>query len=177
MGMRYFKRFRMRIDLAGIRETPRLRAGFHFVPWHPEVLPAHAEVKYHCFSAEMDSTIFPCLGEREGCLRLMHEISERAGFLPEATWLVGSEQGYVGTVQGVVDRHEVGMIQNLGIVPEVRGSGLGTALLIRSLQGFSEAGLRWGMLEVTAENTGAVRLYRRLGFERARTVYKAVDAC
>ena len=30
-------------------------------------------------------------------------------------------------------------------------------------------------LEVTAQNDGAVRLYRRLGFRRRKTLYKAVE--
>jgi ribosomal protein S18 acetylase RimI-like enzyme len=31
------------------------------------------------------------------------------------------------------------------------------------------------MLEVTAQNDGAIRLYRRLGFRRTKTIYKAVQ--
>ena len=31
------------------------------------------------------------------------------------------------------------------------------------------------MLEVTAQNYGAIRLYQRMGFSKLRTVYKAVD--
>ena len=38
-----------------------------------------------------------------------------------------------------------------------------------------QAGLRRAYLEVTAENAGAVRLYRAVGFRRAKTLYKAVD--
>jgi ribosomal protein S18 acetylase RimI-like enzyme len=46
---------------------------------------------------------------------------------------------------------------------------------LKSLAGFQEAGLRRAFLEVTAQNEGAIRLYRRLGFFKARTVYKAVE--
>ena len=42
-------------------------------------------------------------------------------------------------------------------------------------QGFRAAGLRRVYLEVTAENSSAVRLYRDLGFRRAKVLYKAVD--
>ena len=37
------------------------------------------------------------------------------------------------------------------------------------------AGLGRAFLEVTAENSGAVRLYRAVGFRRVKTLYKAVD--
>jgi ribosomal protein S18 acetylase RimI-like enzyme len=69
----------------------------------------------------------------------------------------------------------IGAIQNLGVVPEYRGYGLGRALVRRALDGFYQAGLRRAYLEVTAENTCAVRLYRAVGFRRAKTLYKAVD--
>lgn len=105
----------------------------------------------------------------------MRDISTRRGFVPEATWLIARGNDYLGTVQGVIDRTGVGMIQNLGVIPEARNQGIGTSLLLRSLAGFYEAGLSLGMLEVTADNIGAVRLYRRLGFRRARTLYKAVN--
>jgi ribosomal protein S18 acetylase RimI-like enzyme len=41
--------------------------------------------------------------------------------------------------------------------------------------GFRDAGIRRVYLEVTAQNTGAVRLYQRLGFRLIKTVYKAAD--
>src|SRR5262249_13870611 len=82
---------------------------------------------------------------------------------------------YCGTVQGVVDRNGLGAIQNLGIVPEYRGRGLGTALMQQALAGFQRAGFRRGFLEVTAQNSSAVQLYKRLGFSRARTVYKVSE--
>ena len=45
----------------------------------------------------------------------------------------------------------------------------------QALEGFYQVGLRRAYLEVTAENSGAVRLYRSVGFRRAKTLYKAVD--
>lgn len=175
MGVRYYKRFRMEVDLGDIREPRALPRGYVWVPWQEAMLDYHAWVKYRCFQNELDSVIFPCLSNHLGCQQLMQEISSRRGFVPEATWLIGTETSFVGTVQGVIDHFSVGMIQNLGVVPEARGKGLGTALLLKALLGFQQAGLRRGMLEVTAENTVAVRLYRRIGFRRARTVYKAVE--
>ena len=61
------------------------------------------------------------------------------------------------------------------MVPAYRGMGLGRALVRQALDGFYQAGLRRAYLEVTAENAAAVRLYRSVGFRRAKTLYKAVD--
>jgi hypothetical protein len=36
-------------------------------------------------------------------------------------------------------------------------------------------GLARVYLEVTAQNDGAVRLYKRLGFRRTKTLFKAVE--
>ena len=105
----------------------------------------------------------------------MREIRRKPGFLPGATWLIACPEGYVGTVQGVMDRGPIGAIQNLGVIPAYRGLGLGRALVRRALRGFYQAGLRRAYLEVTAENAAAVQLYRSLGFRRAKTLYKAVD--
>src|SRR5262249_30902733 len=124
---------------------------------------------------EIDACVFPCLGDRYGCQRLMREIRRKPGFLPGSTWLVTGPAGDVATVQGVIDRGPIGAVQNLGVVPGYRGMGLGSALIRQALAGFVRAGMRRAYLEVTAENAGAVRLYRSVGFRRAKTLYKAVD--
>jgi hypothetical protein len=169
----------MEIDLTSVdsREPP-LPVGYHLAAWDPGLLPAHAESKYLSFRTEIDANVFPCLGEYDGCVRLMQEISRKDGFLPEATWLAINDEGpgeFCGTVQGIRDRSGLGAIQNLGIVPEHRGRGLGSALMMKALNGFRRAGLRRAYLEVTAQNDGAIKLYRRLGFAKARTVYKAIE--
>jgi ribosomal protein S18 acetylase RimI-like enzyme len=204
MALTYFKRYRMEFDLARLDgRRDRLPEGYRFVPWHVGLLEAHATTKYESFRHEIDANVFSCLGEYEGCYRLMTEISRKEGFLPQATWLLAYAEpsadaglgndhdpwarvGHIdsfspgsltfcGTVQGIEDRFGYGAIQNLGVVPEHRGRGLGSVLLMKALEGFRRAGLKRAYLEVTAQNEGAVRLYRRLGFSKARTVYKAVE--
>jgi ribosomal protein S18 acetylase RimI-like enzyme len=182
MGLTYFKRFRMEIDLAGRQFTqPEPPAGYRLVAWDDSLLEAHAEAKYNSFRAEIDSNVFPCLGDWAGCHRLMHEICAKQGFLPAATWLIvrdtaGAETPeYCGTIQGIRDYAGLGAIQNLGVTPEHRGRQLGTCLLNAALAGFQQAGLYRAFLEVTAQNVDAIRLYQRLGFSKARTVYKAVE--
>lgn len=182
MGVRYYKRYRMEFDLA--RPIPAVPAchDYGFMAWSPALLEWHAETKYRSFVGELDAMVFPCLGEEAGCLQLMHEIAERPGFIPEATWLAvhavasSGEPTGCGTIQGVCMRDGWGGIQNVGTVPEHRGRGIAAGLVTRALAGFRQVGLRRVHLEVTAQNARAVRLYTRLGFRHVRTIFKAVEA-
>ena len=246
MESAYFKRFRMEFDLTRVRLGPDLPVGFRMVRWNAALIDAHARTKYACFRDEIDAVVFPCLGDLEGCRRLMREISNKAGFSPCATWLVArggtpadphqlgtphpgresqassrgvleqassrcvleqassrgvleqaSSRGvleqassrcvleqassrcvleWCGTIQGVVDAEGNGSIQNVGVVPSLRGLGLGSCLIEQALAGFQRLGLRRAFLEVTADNKPAVRLYHRLGFRTVRTIYKTVDS-
>ncbi|MFL5244305.1 MAG: GNAT family N-acetyltransferase [Gemmataceae bacterium] len=106
----------------------------------------------------------------------MNEITRKSGFIPQATWLLVQGSELCGTVQGLRDRTGPGAIQNLGIKPAHRGQGLGEALLLQALHGFRSATLGRAMLEVTAKNDVAVRLYRRLGFIRRKILYKATQS-
>jgi len=176
----YFKRYRMEISLTGRDfSLPRPPDGYRFESWNPGLLDAFAEAKYLSFRSEIDANVFPCLGEFDGCRRLMREIIRKPGFLAGATWLMiygeGRRREHCGTVQGIRDASGLGSIQNVGIAPEHRNAGLGTCLLFHALQGFRQAGVARVYLEVTAHNVGAIRLYRRLGFVTIKTVYKAVE--
>ncbi len=180
METTYFKRFRMDADLTASRRAGSLRPGYRFVPWNEALVDVHARAKFRSFRDEIDAVVFPCLGDLDGCRRLMREIRNKPGFLPQATWLIAfgrspEDLQWCGTIQGVVDRAGCGLIQNIGIVPGHRGLGLGTCLIEQALLGFRQHGLRSASLEVTADNCRAVRLYQRLGFRRVRTVYKVVD--
>ena len=174
LAITYYKRFRMEIDLDAPREIRPLPDGFTWIPWEESLLDRHAETKFRCFHGEIDAGVFPSLGDRHGCQRLMREIRRKPGFLPGATWLIAASSGYVGTIQGVMDHGAIGAIQNVGVIPELRGNGLGRALVERALAGFREAGLRRAYLEVTADNNSAVQLYRGMGFRKSKTLYKAV---
>lgn len=183
MGLTYFKRYRMEIGFF-TRDLSRsaVPEGYRLLPWDNSLLESHAEAKFESFRDEIDANIFPCFTELAGCYRLMSEIVGKPGFLPQATWLAvycgggGDLDEPCGTVQGLRDPTGVGSIQNIGIVPEHRNRGLGTALVYRALRGFRQAGLTRAYLEVTAENRGAIRLYERMGFAVVKTVFKTAEA-
>ena len=180
MGLTYFKRFRMECDLRDALLEPRpVPANYQLVPFRPELVRDHATAKFESFRNELDVNVFPCLGRRDGCLRLMREITSRNTFVPESTWLLRfkDERGKfspVGTIQGL-NLDDWGAIQNLGVAADHRGRGLGTLLLMKAAAGFYNVGLKRIHLEVTTENTAAIRLYERLGFKRAQVVYKAAE--
>jgi hypothetical protein len=169
----YFKRYKMEIDLAGLPK-PTWPAGFRAVAWSSDLLDTHADVLFQSFHGEVDAIVFPSLGCRTGCVGLMTEISRRRAFIPESTWLAVGPLGPCGTIQSLRERGVLGAIQNVGIVPPWRGRGIGRALLLQALAGMYQTGLGRAILEVTAQNESAIRLYRSLGFRRSRVVYKAV---
>jgi ribosomal protein S18 acetylase RimI-like enzyme len=172
----YFKRYRMEMDLVGpLPCVPSLPEGFEWIPWDERLIEAHASVKFHCFRAELDGIVFPNLSSRAGCERLMREICSRPGFRPQSTWLVTNGQTYVATVQGIADGIGNGGIQNLGVIPGFRGRGIGIALLLQALHGFRLTGLARATLEVTAQNSAAIRMYRQVGFRFRKTIYKMIE--
>ena len=60
-------------------------------------------------------------------------------------------------------------INNVAILPGLRGLGIGTALMMRVFAEAQRLGARRATLEVRASNEGARRLYERLGFYVAGT--------
>ncbi len=181
MPTKYFKRLRMEINL---RRTalpePTLPEGYEWRDWHPVLTEAHSLAKWQSFDGELDGQLFASLSNLPGCRRLMSDISLRRGFVPQATWLIvqpATEFRTItpcATIQGVTRGWWTGSIQNVGVVPEHRGLGLGQALVVQSLLGFRTRGLKRVFLQVTAENSPAVELYTRIGFHHTRTTYKEV---
>jgi ribosomal protein S18 acetylase RimI-like enzyme len=56
-------------------------------------------------------------------------------------------------------------IANFGVKPELRGKGVGSALINFAADSARERGLTALLLDVSATNPRAENLYRRLGFE------------
>ncbi|QDT16463.1 GNAT family N-acetyltransferase [Alienimonas californiensis] len=178
--MQFVRRVRMEA-LLGRLPAPEPPAEFRLVPWRDNLIEEHAAAKRDAFAEEPDSLLFPALATVRGCRALMADIARQPLFLPEATWLAVRRSDLfdepaggaaVGTIQGLGGGRGVGAIQNVGVVPECRGLGLGRALLVRSLYGFAQRGYRRVYLEVTADNARALTLYRSVGFRPVRTLYK-----
>jgi mycothiol synthase len=183
MTLTYFKRFQMELELATWSSdedevSDPLAPQYRFLAWDEDDLARHAKVKFQSFELEIDSHVFPSLSQYEGCHRLMTQITSRDNFIPEATWLVEFQPDEaaspiaVGTIQVLRDLENRGAIQNIAITPDHRHQGIGTALVKRALSNLKSQDIPRALLEVTAQNNGALRLYKRLGFHIVKTVYK-----
>ncbi len=179
MAARLYKRLRMQLDMRHrSMQYPPLPAGYRWQPWRTLTLERHAQVKWRSFRDDLDGNVFRCLSQSDGCLSLMREIAAQRTFCSEATWLLVYQPepdwppADVGTIQGILRSGGVGAIQNVGVVPEHRGQGLGRALVLQAIDGFLKNGMGTTALEVTAENVVAVALYESLGFKVREVLYR-----
>ena len=183
MSIIWCKRYRMEFDLRRpVPDVDLTSTRYRLLPWDGKLLEWHAQAKYESFREELDASVFSCLGNLPGCLRLMNDISKRDTFVPESTWLAvhnasPTDERLVpcGTIQGLIVDGRDGSIQNVGVVPGHRGKGVARAMLSRALKGFRQVGLDRAALEVTAQNDDAIRVYSRFGFRIARVVFKPVE--
>ena len=97
------------------------------------------------------------------------EIEERLTSYTDAESLIALERGaVVGTLRLIPSSHR-SMIYGFVIDRERRGQGLGSRMLAAVLERLRTEGAADVGLEVDPENTPAVRLYERFGFETVTT--------
>ena len=160
---RYF--FRMRRDLHDPVQRRSEPAGVEIRPYRPSDDDAVRLVSNSSFGDHWGST--PLDPERWRA-----EYADSSSFRPEQSWVAivdGTVQGFVLTSEFEVDSRKrgypTGYISRVGTLRGVRGRGIASALLARTLAGLADAGYRYAELGVDADSpTGAGRLYERAGF-------------
>ncbi len=70
----------------------------------------------------------------------------------------------VGYVAGVRETDGSGHVMSIAVLPNYRGSGVGSALLKALENSFIEDGVQRIYLEVSQNNKEALRLYRKFGY-------------
>lgn len=154
----------MRIDLAAVApEPPALPPGVSVRPLDPETdARALHDLMTRAFAGHWGWT--PQTFEN-----FWRRVSARDDFDPDLTLLAQVDGELVGASINVVKLGE-GWVNDLGVLKEARGRGIGEALLRHSFALFKRRGLPAVALGVDAGNaTGAVRLYERVGMHVIRS--------
>jgi len=81
-------------------------------------------------------------------------------------WDILTRVPYLLRVQSILGKLVAGdyYISNIAVYPEFRGCGLGTSLLKKMEEEAVERGCKMMVLDVEADNRGAIRLYQKLGY-------------
>ncbi len=169
--MKSYLRYRMSHDLNEIAEVPILSPPFSWVPWHENWIVPLSDIMMKSFADTIDAKIFPNFITRSGCQKIITYLLERKQIIQQSTWLIFHRQEGCAFIQSVLE-NQTGMIQNLGVTPNFRRNGLAKAMLLRSLWVFRIMNLARAELEVSAENSAALDLYERLGFQITGTTFR-----
>ncbi|HEY0756829.1 MAG TPA: GNAT family N-acetyltransferase [Ktedonobacteraceae bacterium] len=162
-GLREIRRFwHMEIDLAESPPVPVWPAGIELRPYRPEL---DERLAFRI----IDTAFRDHWGHIPNRFaKWKHWTIERPGFDP-SLWFIAYKDGQA--VGGVFCEAQDagGWVDDLAVLREARGEGLGTALLLHSFNEFYRRGKRVVGLGVDSQNlTGALRLYQRAGMHRVQ---------
>jgi ribosomal protein S18 acetylase RimI-like enzyme len=169
------ERVLMRLDTSS---PPYLPAGaalrrFLIEPWGDHHHEMAASVISLAYGGHIDSQINEQYRTVAGARRFLYNIVQYPGcgtffrqgsfvaFDPATGWMVGL------VLVSFVSEH-VGHITQLCVTPHAQGRGLGYELLREAINALRIHGARRISLTVTNENTEAIQLYRRCGFQDVR---------
>lgn len=146
-----------------------LPTGLRLVPWSEVYYQPAGELIHRAYLGHIDSHINDQYRTVAGSLRFLHNIVRFPGcgfFDATNSWLLRDER--TGALQGLLlcshVRPDIGHITQLCVAPELRGLGLGRALLHRCMAEFVRHNFRGISLTVTAGNPEAGKLYTNFGF-------------
>lgn len=174
-GLNVYDRNFMRIDLKRASlSAGKVRRPVYIEKWSDHYQEPASQVIAAAYAGHVDSRINDQYRSAGGARRFLYNIVQYPGcgafFRPASLAAFDAATGrLVGISLASMVAPECGHITQICVAPGVRGTGVGHALLRQSLEVLREAGCRSASLTVTAANEDAVKLYRRVGFEIART--------
>lgn len=147
---------------------------FLLAPWEQKHDRQAAQLLYHAYRDHVDAVINDQYGSVEGSTRLLENIVHHRGcgkYLAQSSLVAIHRPTWklAGLLALTAVHSSTAHIPQVAIGREFQGLGLGTAMMKLSLAGLARSGYREVSLTVTDQNSGAVRLYERLGFETLRT--------
>jgi ribosomal protein S18 acetylase RimI-like enzyme len=174
---RWFQAFPRRfleLPLAAVRSFRTLDSnGTAFAPWTENWRDEAAQVIAKTYKGHIDSQINDQYRSPTGAHRFLVNIVQYLGcgaFFAPASFVAWDrkERAMCGLSLGSLVAPEVGHITQICVAPSHQGQGIGYELLRRSLTAFATQGCQTVSLTVTSENTSALRLYERMGFQPMR---------
>jgi ribosomal protein S18 acetylase RimI-like enzyme len=169
-----FDRNFMRIDL----RRAKLPEGHARRPvvidrWTDLQQEATAQLIAAAYQGHVDSRINDQYRTVAGARRFLHNIVQYPGcgafFRPASYAAFEPSRGVLfGISLASLVSQDCGHITQICVSPDVKGSGVGYALLRQSLMALRDMGCRAATLTVTAANEDAVELYKRVGFHTVR---------
>jgi len=169
-----FERNFMRIELksAPLREG-RVRRPIFIEKWSDHYQDAAAQLIAAAYAGHIDSLINDQYRSAAGARRFLYNIVQYPGcgaFYRPASY--AAFEASTGRLCGIslasLVAADCGHITQICVSPETRGTGVGYELLRQSLTTLRNAHCRSASLTVTADNTDAVTLYERMGFDTVR---------
>lgn len=169
-----YERNFMRIDLmAAALDEGRIRRPIYTEKWSDHYQDAAAHLIAAAYSGHVDGRINDQYRSAAGARRFLYNIVQYPGcgsfYRPASYAAFDAPTGRLcGISLASIVAPECGHITQICVSPSVRGTGVGHALLRQSLTTLRDMGCRSASLTVTAANSGAVDLYKRVGFRIVR---------
>jgi len=144
------------------------------VPWERQHDHQAAPLLFEVYRNHVDAKINDHYKSLEGSTRLVENIVRHWGCgenLPGASLVAihRPTQKIAAILAMTAVRPRTAHIPQIAVAPEFQGLGLGTAMMESSFHRLAKHGYKEVTLTVTDRNSGAVRLYERMGFETFRT--------
>jgi ribosomal protein S18 acetylase RimI-like enzyme len=84
---------------------------------------------------------------------------------PEHHWVFEHEGRVVGAISGIIEKKE-GHIEDIAVLPELRGHGIGGQLIRHLLDRYETFGIQSVGLWAHEDNWGAIPFYEKNGFRK-----------
>ena len=147
-------------------------AGVALAPWAENRQDEAARVVAAAYRGHIDSDINDQYRSADGARRFLSNIIQYPGcgtfFAPAACLAIDSRNVLCGISLASLVASDTGHITQVCVAPSHKGSGIGYALLRKSLLALATHGCQRVSLTVTTANTGAARLYEQMGFTDRR---------
>jgi len=119
---------------------------------------------------KIEGFIIPSEFNADRWIRFIEEtVAEGRGFLIIAEWngeIIGFTFASISRMFPLdVTEHAVGTINDVYVLPEFRGRGIGKRMVAECLEKFKARGVKNVRLSVLAENKAAIKLYEKLNFK------------